>query len=101
MLEIINSEDETNKRIYTFPTSQVKLNGKKSSYYDVISSRQFPECNAALKKIYNRINIDEIFELIDDTENISEIQKKFYKHMIGKRYEKIIKAPYLALEEVK
>ena len=50
MLKIIDSEEETNKRIYTFPTSQVKLNGKKSSYYDVISSRQFPECNAALKK---------------------------------------------------
>ena len=44
MLLVMQSEEETDKRIYAFPTSQVKLNGKKSSYYEVINSLAFPEC---------------------------------------------------------
>src|SRR5574344_63516 len=67
MKAIINSEDETDKRIYKFPTSQIKLNGEKSSYYDVIHSLEFPECNAALKAIVSRINMDVIYALVDDT----------------------------------
>lgn len=35
---IISNEDEINKRVYTFPTSQIKLHNKKSSYFEVISS---------------------------------------------------------------
>ena len=34
---IISNEDEINKRVYTFPTSQIKLHNKKSSYFEVIS----------------------------------------------------------------
>lgn len=30
---IISNEDEINKRVYTFPTSQIKLHNKKSSYF--------------------------------------------------------------------
>lgn len=48
MQAIMESEDETDKRIYKFPTSQVKLDGKKSSYFEVINSLQFEACNDAL-----------------------------------------------------
>lgn len=91
---IMESEEETNKRIYTFPTSQVKLKGKKSSYYEVIHSRAFTECNEALEKIYKAIHMEEVMEVIDDTPLISEIQKDFYIHMIQARYDKIIRASY-------
>lgn len=70
---IISNEDEINKRVYTFPTSQIKLHNKKSSYFEVISSLEFLECNKALNKIYNRINLKNIFALINDI-NISDIQ---------------------------
>lgn len=90
MRKIIASEEETNKRIYTFPTSQVKLNGKKSSYYEVISSMAFSECNEAVVRMYERVHIEEIAEFIKMVPGISEMQKEFYKHMILTRYEKII-----------
>ena len=100
MIYIMNSKEETDKRVYSFPTSQIKLNGKKSSYYDVINSLVYKECNEALIKIFKRINLKEIFNLIDDIKSISELHKSFYKYMLNERYEKIIKESYNKLEKV-
>jgi hypothetical protein len=100
MLYIMNSKEETDKRVYSFPASQIKLNGKKSSYYDVINSLVYKECNEALIKIFKRINLKEIFNLIDDIKSISEVHKSFYKYMLNERYEKIIKESYNKLEKV-
>ena len=100
MIYIMNSKEETAKRVYSFPTSQIKLNGKKSSYYDVINSLVYKECNEALIKIFKRINIKDIFNLIDDIKSISEVHKSFYKYMLNERYEKIIKESYIKLEKV-
>lgn len=99
MRQIIDSVEETDKRVYKFPTSQVKLNGKKSSYFEVIYSLEFPECNDALVHVYERIDMEKIKMLIEDTPLISKTQKKFYVHMIVARYEKIIKASYDKLME--
>lgn len=96
---IINSIEETDKRIYNYPTSQIKIENQKSSYYDVIYSTRYDECNKALKRVYNKIEIDKIYSIIDDIENISDIHKKFYKHMIKERYEKILKKSYYKLME--
>jgi len=94
MASIIKSLEETDKRIYKFPTSQVRLAGKKSSYYDVISSLDFSECKEALMRVYERIDMERIKALIDETPLISEVQRAFYMHMLRERFEKIIKASY-------
>ncbi len=100
MKNVILSDEETNKRIFTFPTSQIQLDGKKSSYYDIISSLEFDECNKALKAVYKRISMGKINSFIDnDVAFISDLQKDFYKHIIKNRYEKIIKASYENLAE--
>ena len=92
MKGIIDSEEETKKRVYTFPTSQIKHHGKKSSYYEIISSLEYPECNKALLAVSDRIkpNFNAIAELIDGIEFISAVHKDFYKHIIRSRYELII-----------
>lgn len=94
MKAVIESVKETEKRVFTFPTSQIKLDGKKSSYYEVIHSCAFPACNAALKSVYGRLDRKRIFELIDDTLFISDTHKHFYKHMLSARFELIIKESY-------
>ena len=101
MQRIMESQEETDKRIFTFPTSQIKLNRKKSSYYEVIHSLQFPECNAALKVIHERIVLEKLDELVNDTPLITDIQKAFYKHMLKARYEKIICESVRLLESEK
>ena len=90
MQEIMASEEETNKRVFKFPTSQVKINGKKSSYFEVINSLQFEECNDALQYVMSQLDMTKIEELIDDTPLISEVQRAFYKHMLTARYNKIL-----------
>ncbi|MHC1692566.1 MAG: HipA domain-containing protein [Sphaerochaetaceae bacterium] len=91
-LEIMGDEAEINKRIFSFPTSQIKLNNKKSSYFDVIYSLQFPECNGALRDIANNVDLKQMDTFIDTIMEISEIQKKFYKTMLRERFEKILLA---------
>lgn len=96
---IINSEEQIDLRVYKFPTSQIKLNGNKSSYYEVISSLQYDEMNKALLKIFPLIDLNKINTLIDEISIISETHKNFYKVMIKARYEKILKSSYEKLQE--
>ena len=100
MSSIIASEELTNERVYKFPTSQIKLRGKKSSYHEVISGLTFPECNDALKRIVPRIDLERIGTVIDDACFISDIHKQFYKHMVKNRFEKILEEPFLRMEEM-
>lgn len=97
--EVIESEEEINSRIYNFPTSHVKINGMKSSYYQVINSLEFKECNEALLRIFPRIDLERINALIDSIENISDLRKEFYKTMYRERYEKILKPAYEKLNK--
>ena len=92
--EVLESEEKINDRIYTFPTSHVKIDGRKSSYYEVINSLQFEECNKALLRIFPRIKFEDIDKLIDSIECINDLLKQFYKRMYRERYEKILKPAY-------
>lgn len=91
---VLGNQEEIDMRIYKFPTSQVKYKGKKSSYYDIISSLAFEECNRALIRIIERIDFNKINKLIESIENISEKRKEFYKIILQQRYEKILLKSY-------
>ncbi|MBP3339558.1 MAG: HipA domain-containing protein [Lachnospiraceae bacterium] len=95
--KVLNDREELDKRIYTFPTSQIKYKGNKSSYYDIISSLQFEECNRALIRIVNRMDFNKINELIDNIDDISMERTKFYKIILEERYEKILLDSYKKL----
>lgn len=94
MQQIMEDEESLNERIYTFPTSQIKLNGEKSSYYYVISSLKYEECNNALINIIKRCDLQKIYLIIDEIEIITDVRKAFYKKMIKERYEKILMFSY-------
>jgi len=96
--EVLETPKEIEKRIYQYPTSQIKMNGKKSSYYDVISSLSYSECNKALVRIVERMNLKKIYAMIDEIEVISHLRKEFYKVMYKERYEKILLSSYRQLK---
>ena len=98
MQKIIDSPELTEDRVYRFPTSQIQVSGKKSSYHDVISSMRFDECNDALRRVFPRIRMDNIFGIVDSVESISDIHKGFYKYMLSSRYELILSDTYRSLE---
>ena len=94
---ILDSEEEMLKRVYTFPTSQILLQGKKSSYYELIDSLQYKECNDALIRMKPKIDLEKMEKIIDGVEEISMVRKTFYKSMLHLRYEVMIKEPYRKL----
>jgi hypothetical protein len=52
-----------------------------------------------LRRIVPRVDLDRISELIDDTCFITDIHRRFYKHMIRNRFEKILLDSFNRLEE--
>ena len=50
MQEVLNNEEIIKNMTYTYPTSQIRLNNSKSSYFEIINSLEFDECNKALER---------------------------------------------------
>lgn len=99
--EIFIDEEKLKEITYKYPTSQIKLNNRKSSYYEVINSLQFEECNNALKRIYSRIDMSKIKQFIESLVMISNLQKQFYIKILDYRFKNIIESSYLKLVGVK
>ena len=94
MQRVLKDEDELNSRVYQFPTSAIKQNGRKINYYDFLMEAENNECNEAIVRVTPKIKMDQINDFIDKVPYISELQKEFYKKYIGARYEKIILPAY-------
>lgn len=92
--EILQNEEEKKARVFIFPNSALKLDNHKINYYDFISSKKNEDCNAALKRIFPKIDLNLINKIIDNTPFISEIRKEFYKEMIELRYRILLKNTY-------
>ena len=90
MKKILSDKNELNHRIFDIPLSAVTYNGKKINYFKFLSEGKFPDCNKALKQIASRIDMKKIYEIIDNTPTITELQKEFYKTMLTARKERII-----------
>lgn len=98
ILEVMESENEMLKRVYDFPMSQIKLNGKKSSYHQVIASGAFPECNAALAFVMANIDMGEVGALVEGIDCISDVRREFYLRMLDLRYRLILRDSFEALK---
>lgn len=92
--KVLENPEEVLNRIYVFPNSALKIDNQKINYYEFINSLINDDCNAALLRIYKRINLNEIDDIIEHTPYISSIRKHFYKHIIRKRYALILTPAY-------
>lgn len=98
ILEVMESPVEMLKRVREFPTSQIKLKGKKSSYHQVIASGAFRECNDALAFVMGRLDMNEVRTLVEGVDCISELRREFYLRMLDMRYRLILNEPFRALK---
>lgn len=94
MKKVLTDENELNARIFRFPTSAIKYQGRKINYYDFLLSMPDENCKKALVRMSSRINLDEINAFIDNENYLKAIQKKFYKYYIANRYEKMLMSVY-------
>lgn len=90
MTIILNNKNEFNHRIFDIPLSAITYNGKKINYFNFLSEGKFEDCNTALKRILSRIDMKKIYEIIDDTPTVTDIQNEFYKTMLTARKERIL-----------
>lgn len=88
---VLGSQDEMLRRVYRFPTSQVRLDGRKSSYDEVIGSLEFPECNVALQAVMRTLDMDAVHDLVSEVPFTSSIRKDFYHAILDLRYRLILK----------
>ena len=94
MRKVLSEESELHARVYQFPTSAIRLRGRKINYYDFLNSGENEDCNDALLRIVPRINMEKIAQFIDRVEGIMELQKLFYQHYLSARYDLIIRPAY-------
>lgn len=90
-LHQINETELKNLAINCY--SCIKENGKKINYMTYIKQMKNNECNAAIKRVFKKIDIIKIEDFINSIEGITNIRKEFYKNIIEQRYE-IIKNVY-------
>lgn len=73
--------------------SCLKENGKKINYMTYIKSMKNNECNEAIKRGFNNIDLNKINSFIDEISCMTNARKQFYKTVIKMRYD-IIKGVY-------
>lgn len=78
-------------------SSAIRCDGAKIKYYEFITSLKNEDCNNALIRIYNKINIDKITKLIDEIDIMSNTRKEFYKKVIIGKYKEILTVAYKKL----
>lgn len=90
MRSILIDNDEMNARIFHYPTSAIRLNGKKINYYDFLVKAEYEDCNQALMRMVSEFDKSAITDFIYGIPYLSDLQKEFYTKYIGARFERLI-----------
>ena len=91
MREVLGNEDALNARVFQYPTSAIKQNDRKINYYDFLTKAEYADCNAAVKRLYERADLDKIRAFIGNVPYISDLHKEFYNRYITARFDRILR----------
>ena len=86
MRRVIEDKAELDARIYNFPASALKQDGKKIGYVDFIAQNRDGVLAPSLKRIVPRIDLAAISAFIDDTPYLTDLQRQFYRTYLTARY---------------
>lgn len=89
MARMLENEDELNARIYTFPGSMLKINGRKINYHDFIAAHSEPGLVDALERLLPRIRALDISALVSDIPYLSVLQRRFLTTYLVARRERV------------
>lgn len=79
MKQILGSPEEIAKRVYEFPNSAIKLDGKKLNYFQFIHDSKNDDCTEALMRISQRVSLSTINQMIADMPKFQPSVKAFTK----------------------
>ena len=80
-------------------SSAIRDNGAKIKYFEFITSLKNEDCNNALVRMYDKISIRKIFDLIDEIDIITDVRKEFYKKVIEGKYKEILTVAFKKLNK--
>ena len=86
MRRVIEDKAELDARIYNFPASALKQEGKKIGYVDFIAQNRDGVLAPSLARIVPRIDLAAINAFIDDTPYLTDHQRRFYKVYLAARF---------------
>ena len=89
MRRLLVDEDELNARIYTFPSSMLKINGRKINYRDFVAARSDPGLVEALDRLLPRIRLLDFDRLLAETPYLTDLQRMFLLVYLNARRDKI------------
>lgn len=92
--DVLNNPEEIRSRVYTYPSSALKMNGRKINYFEFISSMSSEECLEALKRLAPRIREDVITSAVEGCDGLSDIQREFYTTILLERKKCLIDGPF-------
>ena len=84
--EIENLSETEIKNLAINTYSCIKENGKKINAMSYIKSLKNSNCNNAIFRVFNKIDLNKIEGFINNVEGITNIRKEFYKKIIKLRY---------------
>ena len=88
--EILHDKQALHRRLYSIPTSSIKINGKRINYFNFLSSLEYVGCNRALERMMPRIDMNKIENIILNTPGIDQAEKEFYTGILKARKENIL-----------
>ena len=89
--KILKDKVQLNARIYDFPTSALSYKGKRINYYNFIKSHEWKECDEAINRLKERIDLNAIMDLVDSIDFLKPNHKEFLKIIIRKRFDSLFK----------
>lgn len=95
--KMLESKNEMQIQAYKGRVCIFEEQGKRINPYQYIINLQNTDCNRAVMRITPRINLDKIFQLIDETPDLSEIRKAFCKETVKIRTEEVLLPTYKKL----
>ena len=94
MRSVLQDENELNARIFQFPTSAIKEQGRKICYYDFLMAGRYADCQEALRRIVPKIQMDAIQDFLNEVPYLSDLQRIFYQTYMRARWEKLLLPAY-------
>ena len=98
MEKIIQSEEAIEERIYKYPKACFMYQEVKVSYVDFMTDttrlEEFPLLVEVIKEIFEKITVEKIQKVIENTPRLSEVRRCFYQTMLEARLQKILKVAY-------
>lgn len=91
--DILKLDENEIKNLAINCYSCIKVDNKKINYVSFITDMECSDCNGSIKRIFNKINMDEINRFIDGISCMSVGRREFYKKIINYRYN-ILKSVY-------